>query len=569
MIPRTTYSVRTQLPQGPTNARLEAIPSRNFKAHQVLPQNNLLRAVLMANHPGIDSSPKEILALRQQLSNYLVLNNQALRNTRFDREYGLENLNDYLLSQEILDRVPEKILLPLLAQALGRDIFVLQSSGTNTYQQINFLPAEDMKLPTGAVNTTPPLFLLKNASGHLYQHLQPNTPTNINTRLETSSANRVQDNDLARGQTIGQVQQDNESNISEFPQLKRDMRQLSLSGRLSKTDKHLAFTFLESETPINLHSLLLSSNKIGAIEALTPNINEILRAKGHPEVSSDDVIHFFHAIAKNSTNNVGLNRDQLLIPYLNLISYNKMASLEKGSGHQRHQQPSIFPNQIQSMFTDDIDLDTLGYKRKPQIRFDVNTTEHQLPFEDDENQAYSESERPPTLTENRITMSQDIYAFKKEIEDNIENYFGQMHNSGRDVETDQELAIDKIISEELLGKKADRDLRQSKISPNKPKAKADKSKPNLHPLRHLMMASVKNEKLPFISALAQIIEKQLSSSAIDSERIIQFLERLAEKTVGRREGESLESLFTKYLNGGFFRPHTTSIGRAEEEENNL
>ena len=170
-------------------------PFTDFIHHQTPPDGDcLFRCVYMGlSQPGVQAPSSEVMALRYRVVDYVSTNAQALAGIEcFEGLAGIRLLHDLLCTPRAWNTGVGDLVVPLLAQVLGREIIILQSHGDNAAYtlQLTFRPNNPNLPPVGS-NTgglsiyEPPIYLAHVAGGTHYVYLEPR-----NTLLNTQQANR-------------------------------------------------------------------------------------------------------------------------------------------------------------------------------------------------------------------------------------------------------------------------------------------------------------------------------------------------------------------------------------------
>ena len=146
-----TPPTRALLPHTDVRTGQERIPATDFQRHLIQSDGDcLFRSVYMGlNQPGVQASIQDVMALRQQVADYVGNNFQALAsNPYFQGPQGVQSLSSLLLNPGQWNSNSDDLVAPLLAQVLGREIIILQS-GQITIRDSKLLHQIILNFPQG------------------------------------------------------------------------------------------------------------------------------------------------------------------------------------------------------------------------------------------------------------------------------------------------------------------------------------------------------------------------------------------------------------------------------------
>ena len=165
------------------------VPVTDFTCYEIPPDGDcLFRGVHMGlNQPEAQAPELEVRALRWRVVDYLGNNSQALAEIEdFEGLEGVRHLYDLLCTPGAWNRDVGALVIPLLAQVLGREIIILQSCENNSVYTLQYTStANNLNFPPGGDNTgEPPIHLLRLAGGTHYAYLE-----RCNTQLNAQQVN--------------------------------------------------------------------------------------------------------------------------------------------------------------------------------------------------------------------------------------------------------------------------------------------------------------------------------------------------------------------------------------------
>lgn len=190
--PIRTGAAATAMPAPASSSSTQAapvsIPASHFCHHYVQADGDcLFRAIHrgLANQPKVEASRKQVIAIRQELADYVYRHQNALAgNPAFEGMQGVQNLYGLLLTQGHWNHNAGDLVPPLFAQVYGRAVTVMQANQDGSaYQVRQTFPAENSTLPPWAENTNePPIYLALNDNKH-YGYLEPHSSNSLSGGL--------------------------------------------------------------------------------------------------------------------------------------------------------------------------------------------------------------------------------------------------------------------------------------------------------------------------------------------------------------------------------------------------